>query len=178
MTIEKLSKKSILAIAFAGLAACLFSYGLGVIQPGFASSQTSVSVHPFFQFPGGSVIVSGSGFESNSNVTIYVKNVIAKVETQEAGEINKTVSFPDQIAVGVTETKSDGSLEWALGIPKDEVKVIERWINNSTGKEEVLKTVTTTYSFQGTVKVIVVDEFGNHASDELTIIRWISGSPY
>lgn len=61
-------------------------------------------------------------------------------------------------------------------MPKDAVTVIDRWINNSTG--QVPKTVTTTYRFQGTVKVIVVDQFGNSASGELTIIRWITGSPF
>jgi hypothetical protein len=63
-------------------------------------------------------------------------------------------------------------------VPKDEVIVIERWISNSTGQEEVLKTVTTTYKFQGTVKVIVEDQYGNSASGELTVIRWITGSPF
>jgi len=104
--------------------------------------------------------------------------VVARVETLKAGESASAVTFPDQIVVGTTETTSSGSLEWALGVPKDDVTVIERWISNSTGQEEVLKTVTTTYKFQGTMKVIVVDQFGNSASGELTVIRWITGSPF
>jgi hypothetical protein len=135
-------------------------------------------VSPFFQLPGGSVIVEGHGFQPNANVTIYVKNVVARVETQSAEAPIATVTFPDQIIVGTTESTSDGRVEWSLGVPKDEVKVIERWINNSTGQEEVEKTVTTTYKFQGTVKVIVVDQYGNTARDELTIIRWITESPF
>jgi hypothetical protein len=114
----------------------------------------------------------------NADATIYVKNVVARVETMKAGEPAATVTFPDQIVVGTTETTSTGALEWALGVPKDDVTVIERWINNSTGQEEVVKTVTTNYRFQGTVKVIVVDQFGNSANGELIVIRWIARSPF
>jgi hypothetical protein len=75
-------------------------------------------------------------------------------------------------------TNTDGTLDYAIGVPRDEVKVIERWINNSTGQEEVLKTVTTTYRFQGTVKIQAIDEAGNNDSAELTVLQWISHSPY
>jgi hypothetical protein len=141
-------------------------------------AQESVTISPFFQLPGGSAVVRAEGLAPNANATIYVKNVVAKVETIEVGKPGKVVTFPDQIAVGTAETDSRGNLEWALGVPKDDVTVIERWINNSTGQEEVVKTVTTTYKFQGTVKVIVADQFGNSASGELTVIRWITGSPF
>lgn len=178
MIAEKFSRRYVVGLALAGLAIFLVAQGAAYLSSGYASQQTSVAVAPFFQLPGGSVVVSGQGFEPNANVTIYVKNVIAKVETQKAGESAKTTTFPDQIVAGTTQTDSNGNLEWALGVPRDEVKIIERWISNSTGQEEVLKTVTTTYTFQGTVKIIVMDQLGNHASDELTIIKWISRSPF
>lgn len=177
MIIEKFSKRYLVGIAIAGLAVSLILHAT-IPMSSYAASRTSVAVSPFFQMPGGSVIVTAQGLAPNANATIYVKNVVAKVETQKAGESTATVTFPDQIVVGKTETTSDGTLEWALGVPKDEIKVIERWINNSTGQEEVLKTVTTTYKFQGTLKVIVVDQLGNHASGELTVIRWITQSPF
>lgn len=142
----------------AGLALFLFFQGTGLVQSIHADAKTSAAVTPFFQLPGGSVVVRAEGLAPNANATIYVKNVVAKVETIKAGQSEGVVTFPDQIVVGTTETTPDGSLEWSLGVPKDDVTVIERWINNSTGQEEVLKTVTTTYKFQGTVKVIVVDQ--------------------
>lgn len=178
MITEKLPKRYLMGAAIAGLAVSLFLHGTSLLLSSYADSATSVEVNPFFQLPGSSVVVMGKGFAPNANVTIYVKNVVATVETQKAGERNATVTFPDQIVVGRTESTSDGRIEWALGVPKDEVKVIERWISNSTGQEEVLKTVTTTYRFQGTVKVIVVDDLGNTAKDELIIIRWITKSPF
>jgi hypothetical protein len=175
---EKSSKRYFLAAAASGIALFLFLQGTGVMQSIYADSRASVTISPFFQLPGGSVVVRAEGLAPNANATIYVKNVVARVETVEAGKPGKVVTFPDQIAVGTTETNSQGSLEWALGVPKDDVTVIERWINNSTGQEEVVKTVTTNYRFQGTVKVIVVDQFGNSASGELTVIRWITESPF
>ena len=63
-------------------------------------------------------------------------------------------------------------------MPKDGVTLIERWINNSTGQGDVLKTVTTTYHFQGTVKVIMVDQYENSASGELMVLRWVTESPF
>lgn len=176
MSSEKSSKRYVLAIT-AGIAVSLFLHGTGLLQSIYANSQASVAVVPFFQLPGGSVIVRAEGLAPNANATIYVKNVVAKVETLKAGQ-SKVVTFPDQIVAGYAETTSGGSLEWSLGVPKDDVTIIERWINNSTGQEEVLKTVTTAYHFQGTVKVIVVDQFGNSASGELTVIRWITESPF
>jgi hypothetical protein len=173
---EKL-KRYLIVIAVAVLAVVVLSQSTGILSS-YADARTSLSISPFFQMPGGSVIVTGQGFAPNANATIYVKNVVATVETQKAGERISTVTFPDQIVVGNTETTSDGNVEWALGVPKDEVKVIEKWINNSTGQEEVLKTVTTTFKFQGTVKVIVQDQYGNTAKDELIIIRWITKSPF
>lgn len=178
MKTEIFTKRYLMAAAIVGLAVSLFLHGTGNLLTGYADSHTSIDVSPFFQLPGSSVVVAGKGFAPNANATIYVKNVVATVETQKAGERNVTLTFPDQIIVGRTESTSDGTIEWALGVPKDEVKVIERWINNSTGQEEVLKTVTTTYRFQGTVKVIVVDDSGNMARDELIIIRWIAESPF
>ena len=178
MITEKFPKRYLMGAALAGLTVLLFLHGTGFLLSSYADSDTSVEVSPFFQLPGSSVVVTGKGFAPNANVTIYVKNVVATVETQKAGERNGIVTFPDQIVVGRTESNSDGRIEWALGVPKDEVKVIERWINNSTGQEEVLKTITTTYRFQGTVKVVVVDDLGNTAKDELIIIRWITKSPF
>lgn len=175
---ETLTKRYLMTAAIVGLAGSLFLHSSGILLTGYADSQTSIEVNPFFQLPGGSVVVTGKGFAPNTNATIYVKNVVATVETQKAGERNATVTFPDQIIVGRTESTSNGTIEWALGVPKDEVKVIERWVNNSTGQEDILKTVTTTYRFQGTVKVIVVDDSGNTARDELIIIRWITESPF
>jgi len=178
VTIEKSSKRYFIGAAISGLALFLFLQGAGVlnVQSTYADSRTSATVSPFFQMPGSSVVVRAEGLAPDANATIYVKNVVARVETLKAGESASAVTFPDQIAVGTTETTSTGSLEWALGVPKDDVTVIDRWINNSTG--QVLKTVTTNYKFQGTVKVIVVDQFGNSASSELTVIRWITGSPF
>ena len=174
---EKFSKRYFIGAGVAGLALFLFLNGAGVlsVQSIYADSQTSAAVDPFFQLPGGSVVATAEGLAPNANATIFVRNVVAWVETQEAGQ-SATVTFPDQIVVGTTQTTSAGTVEWALGVPKDDVTVIERWINNSTG--QVVKTVTTAYRFQGTVKVIVVDEFGNSASAELTVIRWIPESPF
>jgi len=178
MSSEKSSKRFFLAVAASGVAAFLFLHGAGALQSIYADSQTSVTLTPFVQLPGGSVIVKAEGLAPNANATIYVKNVVAKVETVKKGGSTSTVTFPDQIIAGYTETTSRGSLEWTLGVPKDDVTLIERWINNSTGQEDVLKTVTTTYHFQGTVKVIVVDQFGNSASGELMVLRWITESPF
>ena len=177
MITEKSSKRYFAGAGIAGLALFLFLNGTGVlnVQSTYANGQTSAAVNPFFQLPGGSVVVTAEGLAPNADATIFIKNVVARVETQEAGE-SATVTFPDQIVIGETQTTSSGTLEWALGVPKDDVTVIERWINNST--EQVIKTVTTTYRFQGTVKVIVVDEFGNSADAELIIIRWIPESPF
>jgi hypothetical protein len=182
MTTEKFSKKHFLVAAVSGLALFLFLLqGTGALnaQSTYAAGgqATSATVSPFFQLPGGSAVVAAAGLAPNANATIFVKNVVARVETQNAGE-STVVTFPDQIAVGTAETTSSGTLEWALGVPKDEVRVIERWISNSTGQEEVTKTVTTTYKFQGTVKVIVADQFGNTAEAELMVIRWITESPF
>ena len=178
MSIEKSSKRYFIAVAVAGVALFLFVQGTGALQSIYADARTSVAITPFFQLPGGSVVVKADGLAPNANATIYAKNVIARVETVEAGKPDATVTFPDRIVVGTAKTTPQGTLEWALGVPSDDVTVIERWINNSTGQEEVLKTVTTTYTFQGTVKVIVVDQFGNTASGELTVIRWIAGPPF
>jgi len=150
---------------------------ISTLQSSFADETTSVNVDPWLQLPGGSVHVTGQGFEPNANASIVVKNVIATVETQERGE-TAVVSYPDSIVAARTITNDDGTLDYALGIPRDEVKIIERWISNSTGQEEVLKTVTTTYMFQGTVKVQVIDELGNNDSAELTVLQWISHSPF
>jgi hypothetical protein len=177
---EKSSKRLFL---LAGIGAIL---SLGIIaqwpaistlQSSFADETTSVNVDPWLQLPGGSVHVTGQGFEPNANVSIVVKNVIATVETQERGE-TAVVSYPDSIVAARTITNGDGTLDYALGVPRDEVKIIERWISNSTGQEEVLKTITTTYMFQGTVKVQVIDELGNNDSAELTVLQWISHSPF
>ena len=168
------------AVAAVGILCLLVAQGAGFLnlQSGYASGSTSAYVSPFFQLPGGSVLVTAEGLASNSTVMISVKNVVATVETEKAGEATKAVTFPDTVTVGTTRSNPDGTLEWALGVPKDEVKVIERWISNSTGQEEVLKTITTTYEFQGTVQIIVADEFGNTADAELTIIKWIPKSPF
>ncbi|HKU50350.1 MAG TPA: hypothetical protein VJP79_10390 [Nitrososphaera sp.] len=146
----------------------------------FADEGTYVTVDPWLQLPGGTVRVTGEGFAPNANVSIVVGNVIATVETQERGDSTVAVTHPDSVIAANTVTNADGTIEYALGIPRDEVKVIERWITNSTetGEEEVLKTVTTTYRFQGTVKVQVIDELGNRGSAELTVLQWIDRSPY
>jgi hypothetical protein len=141
----------------------------------YADGQPTVVVTPFFQLPGGSVTVTAQGLTPNANATIYVKNVVAKVVTQTPNGA-KTVTFPDTIVVGETQINPDGTLEWALGVPRDDVRVIDRWIDNATGHE--IKRITTDYRFQGTVKVQVVDEFGKQATDELTVIRWITESPF
>ena len=152
--------------------------GIYQTQSGFADAQTTAAVSPWFTFPGKSVLVTADGLTPNSNATISVENVVARVETEKAGEPTNIITFPDTVVIGKTETNADGSLEWSLGVPRDEVKVIERWISNSTGQEEVLKTVTTTYTFQGTVKVIVADQEGHTADTELTIVKWITSSPF
>ena len=175
---EKSSKRYFIAVAASGIALFLFMQGTGALQSIYADARTSVTISPFFQLPGGSVVVKAEGLAPNANATIYAKNVVARVETVEAGKPGIAVTSPDQIVVGTAKTTPQGTLEWALGVPRDDVTVIERWINNSTGQEEVLKIVTTTYTFQGTVDVIVTDQFGNTASGELTVIRWIAGSPF
>jgi hypothetical protein len=177
---EKSSKRLFLAVGIGAI----FSIGiiaqwpaLSTIQSSFAAATTSIHVDPWLQLPGGSVHLTGQGFAPNANVSIMVRNVIATVETQEKGE-SAVVTHPDSIVAARTVTNSDGTLEYAIGVPRDEVKIIERWISNSTGQEEVLKTVTTTYRVQGTVSVQAIDELGNNDSAELTVLQWISHSPY
>lgn len=166
------------AVAAAGVLCLVLVQWAGVLHSSYASEETTVWVTPFFQIPGGSVLITAEGLAPSATVTMYAKNVVATVETEKADEVTKTVTFPDTVVVGKTRSNVDGTLEWALGVPRDEVVIIERWISNSTGQEEVLKTVTTTYEFQGTVQVIVADEFGNEAIAELTIIKWIPKSPF
>lgn len=144
----------------------------------FADEGTSIQVDPWLQLPGGSVRIIGQGFAPDANLTISVRNVIATVETVKSGEDSASVTHPDTIIAAKTTTNSDGTIEYALGVPRDEVKVIERWISNSTGQEELLKTITTTYRFQGTVDIIATDELGNTDSTELTVLQWITQSPY
>lgn len=148
-----------------------------LLQSTFADQNTSLQVDPWLQLPGGSVHLTGQGFAPNANVSIVVQNVIATVETQEAGS-SAVVTHPDSIVAARTVTNPDGTLDYAIGVPRDEVKVIERWISNSTGQEQVLKTVTTSYRFQGTVTLQVADDLGNHASAELTILQWIARAPF
>ena len=106
----------------------MFLQGTGVlnVQSTYADSRISVTVSQFFQLPGSSIVVRAECFAPDANATIYVKNVVARVETLKAGESASAVTFPDQIAVGATGTTSSGSLEWALGVPKDDVTVIRR----------------------------------------------------
>ena len=150
---------------------------ISTLRASFADETTSLQVDPWLQLPGGSVHLTGRGFAPNANVSIIVQNVIATVETVEKDE-SAVVTNPDSIIAARTVTNSDGTLDYAIGVPRDEVKIIERWINNSTGQEDVLKTVTTTYRFQGTVKVQAIDDAGNNDSAELTVLQWISHSPY
>ena len=180
---EKSSKRYLAAavtISASLILLAVLSEGAGLYptQSSSAYAQTTAAVNPWFTFPGKTVLVTADGLTPNSNATISVKNVVARVETEKAGEPKNTITFPDTVVIGKTETNANGSLEWALGVPRDEVKVIERWISNSTGHEEVLKTVTTTYTFQGTVKVIVADQDGHTADTELTIVKWIASSPF
>jgi len=170
-------RKFLVVAAMSCLALFLSLQVTGALQSTYAEGRPSAAVNPFFQLPGKSALVTAEGLAPNANVTIYVKNVIARVETQKVGE-SSSVTFADKIVAGYTQTTAGGTLEYALGVPKDDVTVIERWINNSTGHEEITKTVTTTYRFQGTVDVMVVDQYGNSASAELTVIRWITESPF
>jgi hypothetical protein len=177
---EKSSKRLFLLVgigAIFSLAIIAQWPALSALPSSFADETTSLQVEPWIQLPGGSVHVTGQGFAPNANVSIIVQNVIATVETVEKGE-SAVVTNPDSIVAAKTVTNTDGTLDYAIGVPRDEVKVIERWINNSTGQEEVLKTVTTTYRFQGTVKIQAIDEAGNNDSAELTVLQWISHSPY
>jgi hypothetical protein len=175
---EKSSKRLFLLVGIGAVFSLVAATQLPALSTqSFATETTTLNVDPWLQLPGGSVRLTGQGFAPNANVSIIVRNVIATVETQEKGETG-TITNPDSIVAAKTVTNADGTLEYALGIPRDEVKVIERWINNSTGQEEVLKTVTTTYKFQGTVGVQAIDELGNNDSAEITILQWISHSPY
>lgn len=147
-----------------------------------AGSKTTTAkarVSPFVQAPGRSVLVTAEGLAPNANATVTVKNVVATVETQNAdGTATKT--FADSIVAGYTHTTRDGRLSFALGVPADDVTIIERWMQNSTktGQQEVIKTVTTSYRFQGTVKVVVSDQQGNSAGSELTVLRLVTSSPF
>ena len=174
---QKSSKIFITVGIAATLSILLVSQGSAMItlKSIYADGKPTAVVAPFFQFPGGSVMVTAQGLAPNANATISVKNVVAKVQTETPTGV-KTTTFPDSIIVGNTETKPDGTLEWALGVPRDNVRVIERWMDNATG--HVIKTVTTDYTFQGTIKIQIVDEFGNSATGELTVVRWITESPF
>ena len=172
------SSKLFIGVGIAAiLSILLLSQGSAMItlKSIYADGKPTAVIAPFFQLPGGSVMVTAQGLAPNANATIIVKNVVARVQTETLNGL-KTTTFPDSIVVGNTETKSDGTLEWALGVPRDDVRVIERWINNSTG--QVTKTVTTDYRFQGTVEVQITDEIGNTATSELTVLRWITEAPF
>ncbi len=81
MPTEKSSKRYFIGAAISGLALFLFLQGTGVlnVQSIYADSRISVTVSPFMQLPGSSVVIMTEGLAPNAEATIYVKNVVARV---------------------------------------------------------------------------------------------------
>lgn len=115
-----------------------------------ADNNANVTVTPFAQVPGGSVLIEANGLAPNANTTIIVDDgVAAKSETDE-----------------------NGTLLYALGVP-DQIVITEIRVDNSTGDESVRNI---TRSWDGTVSVVVRDQFDNDGAAELTVIKPI-GQP-
>jgi hypothetical protein len=118
-----------------------------------AGGNATVTVTPPVQSPGGTVLVQANGLSPDANATITVDNGVA----------------------GVSSTDENGTLLYALGVP-DEIKITESRVDSATGKETVKNE---THTWEGTVKVIVMDGSGNSGSGELTVLKKIgqSGAP-
>ena len=100
--------------------------------------------------PGGSVLIEANGLAPNANTTIIVDDGVA----------------------ARSETDENGTLLYALGVP-DQIVITEIRVDNSTGNESVRNI---TRSWDGTVSVIVRDQFNNAGAAELTVIKPI-GQP-
>jgi hypothetical protein len=105
----------------------------------------SVTVTPFAQSPGGSVLVQAEGLEPGTNATITVDNELA----------------------ATTETDGNGTVLYALGIPSEPVTRMTIEVDNETGEETITKD---THAWEGTVKVVVQDEANNRGFADLTVL--------
>lgn len=115
-----------------------------------AGSNATVTVTPPVQSPGGTVLVQANGLAPDSNATITV----------------------DRRVAGVSSTDENGTLLYALGVP-DEIKITETRVDSATGKETVKNE---THTWDGTVKVVVMDGSGNSGSGELTVLKKVGQS--
>ncbi len=114
-------------------------------ETALAESNVTVTVTPFAQVPGRAVLVEANGLAPHSNATILVDNAIA----------------------ARSETDENGTLFYALGVV-DQITITEIRVDNSTGEESINEI---THSWEGTVSVVVRDQFENTGSGELTVIR-------
>jgi hypothetical protein len=133
------------------------------------TGNATVIVTPAIQSPGKTILILAEGFENNVTATISLANIVVSEGPKNVTtDSNATEQDLDTIKVAETQTDGNGTLFYALGIPSDGVlnTTVTR-IDNTTGTET---SDTTMMTFQGTLKVIVVDEAGNRASAELTIV--------
>jgi hypothetical protein len=147
-------------------------------------NDVTVSVEPFVQALGASVLVRAEGLSPNSNATITLGNVMIERETTQAREENTNDSNQTDSTAAATQTSEDdrgftsivagrtltdenGTLLFALGIPKEDISVETTFTNNSTGQET---TVVDTLALQGTLQVVVKDQRGNTGHGEVTIL--------
>ena len=114
-----------------------------------AESNATVTITPFAQVPGNTVLIEANGLAPNANATIVVDNGVA----------------------ARSETDENGTLLYALGVP-DEITITEIRVDSS-GTES---TRNITHSWDGTVSVIVTDQFNNTGASELTVIKPIGQS--
>lgn len=146
-------------------------------------NNVTVSVVPFVQAPGASVMVIAEGLSPNSNATITLGNVMIERESNQTseGNSNQTSSAATQaseddrgftsIVAGRTLTDENGTLLFALGIPKEDIVVETTITDNSTGQET---TITDTLALQGTLQIVVKDQRGNTGQGEVTVLAPVS----
>jgi len=113
------------------------------------TGNANVTITPFAQNPGGSVIVQAEDLEPNANVTITVDNVLA----------------------ATTESDENGTLLYGLGVPSEPITTMTVRVDDS-GEESISNK---THSWDGTVRVVVKDEAGHSGSGELTVLAPVSG---
>jgi hypothetical protein len=114
-------------------------------ETALAESNVTVKITPFVQVPGNTVLVEADGLAPNANTTILVDNGVA----------------------ARSETDENGTLLYALGVP-DQITITEIRVDDSTGEE---RTRNVTHTWEGTVDVVVKDQFDNTGVGELTVIK-------
>jgi hypothetical protein len=113
------------------------------------AGNVTVTITPFAQSPGGSVLVQADGLEPETNTTIAVDNEL----------------------VGTTQSDENGTLFYALGVPSKPITTMTITVDE-TGEETI---ENDTHAWDGTVRVVVEDEAGNRGFGELTVLAPVSG---